>query len=101
MSDWPGHTFDPGSTSKSGADGNEGGAEAASTLEQLKGAGGGGAESGDGDGDGLSLGAPFTDDFVGTEVRKAARKVWDFARACVRVGSYVCRYVGAAATAVW
>ncbi|CAM9794917.1 unnamed protein product [Scytosiphon promiscuus] len=68
MGDWPGHAFDPGSGSKGGdADGNKGGGEAASTLEQLKGAAGGGTEDGGGDGDGSSLGAPFTDDFVGTE----------------------------------
>ncbi|CAN0141118.1 unnamed protein product, partial [Hapterophycus canaliculatus] len=67
MGDWPGHKFDPGSSSNNGDDGNKVGAEAVSTLEQLKGAAGGGAGSGGGDGDGSSLGDPFTDDFVGTE----------------------------------
>lgn len=58
MGDWPECTFE--------GEGEGDGGEAASTLEQLKGA----TEGGDGDGDGSSPGASFTDDFVGTEVRK-------------------------------
>lgn len=70
MGDWPECTFDAGNSKSGGAEGDgdgEGdGGMAASTLEQLKGA----AEGGGGDGDGSSPGVSFTDDFVGTKVRK-------------------------------
>lgn len=78
MGDWPECTMDTAkskSDAEGGGDGGGGGdgdgGVAASTLEQLKGAAGGGAaKGGDGDGDGSSPGVSFTDDFVGTEVRK-------------------------------
>lgn len=70
MADWPGHTFEP-AKSKSDAEGNSG-ETAASTLEQLKGAGGGdGGKGGDG---GSPTCDAFTDDFVGTDVSESGQE---------------------------